>query len=84
MAFWDLKKLKLEAFRPGIFSRAEIGLAEFYGRLNPAVRELPKKIQIVSFFFLDRVYQIGMSATLTLTRWAGLRYCVPKLTCRLH
>jgi quercetin dioxygenase-like cupin family protein len=25
MSFWDLKNLKLEAFRPGIFSKAEIG-----------------------------------------------------------
>jgi quercetin dioxygenase-like cupin family protein len=25
MSFWDLKDLKLEAFRPGIFSKAEIG-----------------------------------------------------------
>ena len=26
MSFWDLKNLKLEAFRPGIFSKAEIGV----------------------------------------------------------
>ncbi len=25
MSFWDLNNLKLEAFRPGIFSKAEIG-----------------------------------------------------------
>lgn len=25
MSFWDLKNLKLEAFRPGIFSKAVIG-----------------------------------------------------------
>ena len=25
MSFWNLKNLKLEAFRPGIFSKAEIG-----------------------------------------------------------
>ena len=25
MSFWNLKELKLEAFRPGIFSKAEIG-----------------------------------------------------------
>ena len=25
MSFWNLKNLKLEAFRPGIFSEAEIG-----------------------------------------------------------